>query len=332
MFGRILKGAAIVSGAAAAAAAGWIAYSQACIDHQARMRAPIPVEPHLIHTQAAGEVALYEDLRGSGRPLVLVHSVNAAASAYEMSPIFACYRGRRPVVAIDLPGFGLSERGRVDYTPRLYQEALLEAMRAIGGESADVVALSLGCEFAARAAVLEPERFHSLVMISPSGLSAKANQPSGTADELRTARRLSWFSQRLWARPLFDLIATRVSIRYFLQLAFTGEIPEDLIDFDYAAAHQPGAENAPLSFISGRLFTRGIANTFYAMLTMPVLVVYDQDSFSGFAELPDLLCQRQNWRAVRIAPTRGLPQFEQADALVEAMDTFWAETEEREAE
>ena len=60
---------------------------------------------------------------GAGCP---VHSVNAAASAYEMAPIFNRYRTSLPEIAMDLPGFGLSDRSDRIYSPRVYHEAILD--------------------------------------------------------------------------------------------------------------------------------------------------------------------------------------------------------------
>jgi hypothetical protein len=37
-------------------------------------------------------------------PLLLVHSVNAAASAFEMEPLYVRQALRRPVFALELPG------------------------------------------------------------------------------------------------------------------------------------------------------------------------------------------------------------------------------------
>jgi hypothetical protein len=54
-----------------------------------------------------------------------------------------------------LPGFGFSDRSDRPYTVRLMTDALQLALTAIQAESdgvaADVLALSLSCEFAARA-------------------------------------------------------------------------------------------------------------------------------------------------------------------------------------
>ena len=51
------------------------------------------------HDGRAGRLSYY--VAGSGAPLLLVHSVNAAASAYEMRPLFEHYRGSRRVYAVD---------------------------------------------------------------------------------------------------------------------------------------------------------------------------------------------------------------------------------------
>jgi hypothetical protein len=67
---------------------------------------------------------------GRGAPLLLVHSVNAAASAAEVRPLFEHYSATRTVFAIDLPGFGHSRRADIAYTPRLMTDALHSHGRA----------------------------------------------------------------------------------------------------------------------------------------------------------------------------------------------------------
>src|SRR5215207_8427029 len=61
---------------------------------------------------------------GQGPPLVLVHSVHAAASSYEMRGIFEPLSQRHTVYAIDLLGFGKSERPDASYTGELYRDLL----------------------------------------------------------------------------------------------------------------------------------------------------------------------------------------------------------------
>ena len=50
----------------------------------------------------AGRLAYY--VGGDGPPLLLIHSINAAASAYEVKPIYDRMRTLRRVYAVELPG------------------------------------------------------------------------------------------------------------------------------------------------------------------------------------------------------------------------------------
>jgi hypothetical protein len=83
---------------------------------------PLMGPRHIVPT-VAGDVCLY--VRGRGRPLLLIHSVNAAASSAEVRPLEERYRHSRRVYSMDLPGFGLSERAPRPYSPRLMTDAVL---------------------------------------------------------------------------------------------------------------------------------------------------------------------------------------------------------------
>jgi pimeloyl-ACP methyl ester carboxylesterase len=327
----IAKAAKIATGAVGAvaalpfvAASGWILYSNAAVNHKMPLPKAIDAERHNFFGKTTGHLSVYRDTGGSGRPLLLLHSVNAAASAYEMRPLFEHYRGARPVWALDLPGFGFSERTDRVYTPMLYEHAILDTLDKIG-EPADVIALSLGCEFAARAALAHPEGFHSLTLISPSGFNPRegkrASQRAGQQEIGESIHRALAFP--LWARPLFDLIATKRSIEFFLSQSFVGEPDPGMIAYDYISAHQPGAEHAPLYFLSGQLFTRDVRERIYAQVTIPTQVLYDRDAFVSFEALPAFVEARDNWHATRITPTLGLPHFEKLDETVEALGAFW---------
>jgi pimeloyl-ACP methyl ester carboxylesterase len=310
-----LKG---LAGLTVAAAGGWILYSNLAIDHQMPLDEAIPADRAVFDSPQAGAVSYYSQRRAEGRPLVLVHSVNAAASAYEVRPLFLHYRSRRPVYALDLPGYGFSSRENRHYSPELYQDSIAEFLREVVGEPADVVALSLSSEFAARAALAEPDLFASLALVSPTGFGPDQNS------QKKSTNPYPVLSFPLWGRPLFDLIATRASIEYFLAKSFLGPVPGEMIEYAYATAHQPGAEHAPLRFISGNLFTLGVREQVYDRLRVPTLVLYDRDNFVSFDMLPATLSASDFVQAVRLVPSLGLPQFEHLEDMVEVLNRFWS--------
>ncbi|MBI3941663.1 MAG: alpha/beta hydrolase [Chloroflexi bacterium] len=194
-------------------------------------------------------------------------------------------------------------------------------------EPCDVIALSLGCEFTALAALAHPTLFHSLTCISPTGFDPpKSGSGSQRAAEEESSNQIyALFAFPLWKRSFYDLLVTRRSLEYFLKKSFVGPISTGLVDYGYFTGHQPGAANVPLYFISGKLFTPDVRTRVYEIVHTPTLVLYDRDAYTGFEMLPDLLAKNPNWRAVRITPTRGLPQFEQLHQTVEALEAFWSE-------
>src|SRR5579859_1968996 len=105
---------------------GWIGYSSLRINHAAPLPPAIDAERRMFVSTTSGALSYYHDRRASGRPLVLIHGVNLATSSYEMRPLFERYHGQRPTYALDLPGFGFSDRGRRVYQPGLYANAIID--------------------------------------------------------------------------------------------------------------------------------------------------------------------------------------------------------------
>jgi pimeloyl-ACP methyl ester carboxylesterase len=331
-----VRAGSIAAASVTTSLAAGIAYSALAIDHALPLPPAIAADRRSLHRATASALSYYVDDTVSGRPLLLIHSVNAAASAYEMRPLFERYRSHRPVYAVDLPGFGFSERSDRVYSPELYTTAVRELLgeSTTGREAADVLALSLGSEFAAHAALQEPERVRSLTLISPTGLTAPAqrNRSERAGESGSGASLYQLFRFPLWSQAFYDALASRWSIRYFLQKSFVGTPDPGLVTYAYVTSHQPGARFAPLRFVSGQLFSPDIREAVYEQLPMPVLALYDQDPFVRFDALTHVLARNPHWRARRIAPSKGLPQFERLDETVQALDTFWQEVETTSAE
>jgi pimeloyl-ACP methyl ester carboxylesterase len=318
--GRALVRASVF--ASVAGALGGVAYSKLFIPHHLSMPPALPGERHELAGRA-GRLSYY--VAGSGAPLLLVHSINAAASAYEMRPLVEHFYSTRRLYALDLPGFGFSDRSPRDYTPRLYADAILDMLDLIahdtGPDPIDAAALSLGCEFLARAAVEQPDRFRSLALITPTGLRHGKwfDEPEGSTRGIPTVRAL--FEFPLWSRPFYDLLNSRASQRYFLKQTFGSyaAIDEGLLDYDYLTAHQPGAQNAPYAFISGTLFSADISRV-YGMLHMPVWLAYGtRGQFSDVD--PAQVRDRANWTAQAFA-TGGIPYFERPEEFCAAYEGF----------
>lgn len=310
---KSVKAAGAITGAALL---GGITYSVWGVNHAVPLSPALTAERRQFASPSAGMLSYYVDDGASGMPLVLIHSVNAAPSAHEVRPLFDHYRQHRPVYALDLPGFGFSERSRRRYTAKLFVQAIVDFLRQVVGTTADLLALSLGGEFISQVALLHPELVRSLVLISPSGLG-NFNLP------LPQEAIYQLFSVPLWSQPIFDALTSPASIRLFVGSSFVGEPAPGFLQYAYVTAHQPGARYAPLDFLSGALFTPEVSTAVYAKLTHPTLMIFDQDPNVRFDKLPDLLAKNKQWQAVRITPSLGLPHWEHLPETTSVLDKFW---------
>jgi pimeloyl-ACP methyl ester carboxylesterase len=241
-------------------------------------------------------------------------------------PIYERLARTRPTYAFDLPGFGLSERSARAYTPRLMTDAIHAVVARIrdqhGGCPIDALALSLSCEFLARAATEADQAFRTLALVSPTGLDGRRRDgPAGSTRAIPGVERL------LCGGPLgpwlFSQLRRPGVVRYFLKRTWgSPAIDEAMWAYDVATAEQPGAEYAPLAFLAGALFSKDVSRL-YESLNVPVWVSHgvrgDFVDYRGAEQL----ASRAGW-CVDTFATGALPHFEVPDEFFAAYERFLA--------
>lgn len=256
---------------------------------------------------------IFYTVKGQGSPIVLIHGVYAGASSYEYRRVFDLLARQFRVYAFDLLGFGLSTRPPLLYTPVLYEELIEDfIMQVVGGadQPVRVIASSLSAAFTIRAAAERPGIFSRLVLIEPTGfeeLTSLNDTASG-----RFGRAL--LRSPLLGQATYNAIASRASIRYFLTArtyAHADAVSDDMVDYYYMSAHQPGARYAPASFISGALNTP-VASV-YPLLKRPILLCWGKDAKMSPLQNARAFRQANPHTELRVFDCGALPQDEVAE-------------------
>jgi len=127
----------------------------------------------------------------------------------------------------------------------------------------------------------------------------------------------------LWRKGLYRQLVRPGTIRYFLKRTFGSDsFDKGLAAYDDLTTHQPGAENAPYAFLSGKLFSKDIRNI-YETLELPVWLGHGtRGDFKDFRGA-DWTEARDNW-TVKPFATGALPHFEAPDEFFPALRTFLA--------
>lgn len=305
-----------------------------------RAQAPLPPAlpgERITFDSTAGRIAYYRSelttqAGAAGHrapPMLLIHSINAAGSAAEMRPVYEHYGASRCVYAIDLPGFGDSDRSDRAYLPRLMTDAVHALVARIRvehhGAQVDALALSLGCEFLARAAQESPADFASIALVSPTGFNGKKPR-LGPAQSLvgsfRAHRVLSWEG---WSDGLFRQLTRPGVIRFFLEKTWGSKhIDEALWQYDIATTRQPGAKHAPFYFLSALLFSADIMHV-YDALKMPVWLVHGMRGDFVDYQLKSRFATAANW-SMESTPSGAMPYFVALDDFCRRYDAFLART------
>jgi pimeloyl-ACP methyl ester carboxylesterase len=245
--------------------------------------------------------------------MLLVHSVNAAASAYEVRPLHEFFAATRTVYTPDLPGYGFSERRPGEYTPRMMTDALHAVLALIrreqGAVPIDALALSLASEFLARAATEDPAAFRSLALVSPTGFSGTRRRYTPPGGTRKVDALYRFFSRPGIGAPVFRWLTRPGVIRYFLQRTWGGkDIDEGMWAYDVISTRQPGAWHAPISFLTACLFSADV-NALYEKLEMPVWMSHGvRGDFVDYRGI-DTVRDRPNW-SFTVFQAGALPHFE----------------------
>ena len=322
MFGMTPRRAAAGLGAAAAAA-----YAVYLLGAGRGRRRPVTELPNALGMRLDyvpwGDVHYaWYGREGRGRPLVLLHSINAVASAHEMRPLARAFlRDRdRPVYALEWLGFGHSDRPEIDYTPDVLEDQLehfLErVLRPAGG--ADIVGLSLGATYAAEVARRRPDLVRSLVAIEPAGLG---DEPA----EIGRGWSRLLFTLPGVQRAFYDRLTTPEALAKFArENLFTPEfgVPDEYVNFAAETARVEGAPRPLDDFLSGRMFPEEALETF-RRLRQPLLVIHgsvENRRMESYTRIPEL-DGRANATVISL-PTGAMPHWERAREVVARIRDF----------
>jgi pimeloyl-ACP methyl ester carboxylesterase len=131
---------------------------------------------------------LHHEVHGAGEPLLLIHGTGGSLRVWD--PLVDRLGARRAVIAVDLPGFGLSPRMKsgTSPTPAGFARVLAGFLQELGHHTAHVAGNSVGGWTALEMAKLGVTR--SVVALAPAGLWAARRTPLYTGLSV-SATRLS---------------------------------------------------------------------------------------------------------------------------------------------
>ena len=246
----------------------------------AQLTRPLPLDPQIWSWQ--GHQIRYT-VQGKGRPLVLIHGFGASIGHWRKNIPGLAQAGYR-VYALDLLGFGDSDKPRLDYTLDLWQSLLNDFAQHQIQDAVIFVGNSIGGLLTLMMLAHHPEVAAGGVLLNAAGglnmrpeeLTLPQRFVVGSLKRLITHRRVGPF--------LFDQVRSKRRIRGSLAQVYRNReaITDELVDMLHAPSCDPNAHHVFASIMTAPAGPR--PSELLPHIQHPLLVLWGEED--PWAPLP----------------------------------------------
>jgi pimeloyl-ACP methyl ester carboxylesterase len=275
------------------------------------------IEPDSLYVDVDGVRTRYVTGGEGDETILFIHGFSSSLYSWRacLEPISKQYR----VVALDLKGFGFSEKPESEYTTGEYVDFVIHFMDALKLDTATLCGNSMGGGIAWRTALKYPERVERLILVDAGGYpSTRSGLP---------------FIMKLGRLPgtdnLFSLFTTPGRIRSSLASAYyyDEQVTERTVDAYYYPMRTKGAMHAVLARMRNPRSDAVEWHSRISELDLPTLIVWGAEDTWIPAE--DALRFHKDITGSRLKIIRDcghLPQEETPEVFIMAVLDFMSGT------
>jgi 4,5:9,10-diseco-3-hydroxy-5,9,17-trioxoandrosta-1(10),2-diene-4-oate hydrolase len=246
-------------------------------------------------------------LGDEGTTVVLVHGIGASVEDWIFN-IHALAEHHR-VYAIDLVGFGHSDKPPVEYTTSYEAQFVKDFMEAQNIDHANLIGHSMGGGIALQFVIQFPHKVQKLVLVASAGLGKELYLPFRLCTLPLLGERLTRPSQKGTAQLLNDAVYDPALVT------------DDWVELGYQLAVLPGAQGPILSALRSSCNLRGMRDDVVrdiadnlANITAPTLIIWgEQDGLIPVAHAQAAAQGIPNSRLHVFDRCGHIPQREHAD-------------------
>lgn len=217
------------------------------------INSPIASKTHTYCWSWQGQqVRITYEVQGHGRTCLLLPAFSTVCSRAEVAALAAQLATQFQTITLDWPGFGDSDRPKLDYSPSLYHQFLQDFIRDCVPQPSILLATGHSAGYALKA--METHGFAQLILVAPTWRGPLPTMVQGQKPWFAAIRGL--VRTPILGQGLYQLNTTKGFLRMMYRrhvYADIQKITPELIDRKQQIAQQPGARYAPVAFVTGGL-------------------------------------------------------------------------------
>lgn len=254
-------------------------------------RGPMPGEPKsATYADIEGTRVRYLDTGGEGEAVVMIHGF--ASSLETWDAVRPVVEKNRRVIALDLKGFGWTDRPEGDYSPDAQARLVLGLMTLRGVDRATIVAHSWGASVALAVALMAPERVHRMALYD------------AWVYEAQLPPFFHWSRATGVGETLFSLYyPERADERMSLAFYDKSLVSEPLVEAVEASLARPGTLAAALAAVRGQRYAQVEAR--YRTIKHKVLLLWGREDIVTPLSYGERLAHDLPGARLQVYPTCG---------------------------
>jgi 2-hydroxy-6-oxonona-2,4-dienedioate hydrolase len=201
----------------------------------------------------------YTDKNQKGFPLFLIHGLGGSIESWTNNIEILSNKFR--IIALDLPGFGLSDKPKVNYTINFYVNFLEKFIKELKIDHLFLIGCSLGGHIAVEFTIRNRNIVDKLILISPAGCLPKS---------FKGTPALKRYIKIVDAKSSNDIYRILTSIENFT-------VDRSYADIIYKRLSLPGARYAFISALKGSANARRYNNKLEKINTNMLLIWGKED-------------------------------------------------------
>jgi pimeloyl-ACP methyl ester carboxylesterase len=269
---------------------------------------PMPGEPKAaVFASVEGARVRYVDV-GEGPPVVLVHGFASSLETWEL--VLPVLRKHHRVIALDLKGFGWSDRPEGDYSPAAEAKLVLGLLDRRGVTSAAFVGHSWGSSVVLAAALAAPERVERIALYD--AFVYEEQLPT-----FFTMARAPGVGEALFGLFYKERPDERMALAFYDKAALTEELAEAV----EASLERPGTVAAALEAVRGQRFAA--VQDRYRTIKQSTLLLWGREDVVTPIGVGERLARQLPGARLVVYPRCGhFPMLEAASASTRELDAF----------
>lgn len=215
-------------------------------------------------------ITVYHKEGDTNKKIVFVHGGALDNAMMSWKEVVELMGNKYDIYAVDMLGFGESDKPDIQYSIPMYVEFLYDVLRQLNIEKASLVGLSMGGGISIAFSLKYPEIVDKLTIIGSLGLYSR----------MPFHRFNRWFVNSRFNAKSYEWIGkSRALVKWTINSSLFGDknkISDKLVDDLYKLVHEPNCNKAWESFQCYELGKEGMATDLAVHLSdlaMPVLIV-----------------------------------------------------------